>query len=171
MWICLPAHFRARTVSHKACVTLSGRNNQESWNGVHSVSQTFPPLKDPIDGYSHTFRQRSFRARVGVDKINRAGASGRENTEVIALREKRIESSESVRAWVVTARNVCLRAESRFERNVQNAITRFRCNGPRVYVCGAKGSELPKGFIVKIPARICFDNRARETATMLCRTS
>ncbi len=87
MSIHLPAHFRARTVSDEACITLSCGNNQKSGDGVHSVSQALPPLKDPIDGGSHAVRQRRFNARVYVNKVDGAGASRGENAKIIALGE------------------------------------------------------------------------------------
>jgi hypothetical protein len=87
MSIHLPAHFRARTVSDEACIALSCRNNQKSGDGVHSISLAFPPLKDPIDGDSHTLRQRRFSARVYVYKVDRTGASRGENAKIVALGE------------------------------------------------------------------------------------
>src|SRR5713226_758032 len=83
----LPAHFRAWTVSDEACIALSCRNNQKSGDRIHSISQTLPPLKDPIDGGSHAVRQRCFSARVYVNKVDGAGASRRENAKIIALGE------------------------------------------------------------------------------------
>src|SRR6266566_1982770 len=87
MSICLPAHFGARTVSDEPCVALSSWNNQKSRNGIHSVSQTFTPLEDPIDGDSHTLRQHCINARVYVNKVDGAGASRGENAKIIALGE------------------------------------------------------------------------------------
>ena len=85
MTIRLPAHFRARPMADEARVALSRRNNQKPRDGVHSISQTLPPLKDPIDGDSHTLRQRRFSARMYVNKVDGAGASRRENAKIIAL--------------------------------------------------------------------------------------
>src|SRR5712691_3707365 len=87
MPIRLPAHFRARTVSDEACIALSCRNNQKSGDGVHSISQALPPLKDPVDGGSHAVRHRRFSARVYVNKVDGAGASRGENAKIIALGE------------------------------------------------------------------------------------
>src|SRR6266478_6054473 len=154
MTIHLPAHFRARTVPDEARITFSCRNNQKSGDGIHSVSQTLPPLKNPIDGDSHTPRQSCFNARVGVDKVDGAGASRGENAKIIALREQRIEGPERVRPRIVAARDVRLNAESRFQRNVRKPVTGFRSHCPGAYVCGTEGSELPKRFIVEIPAGV-----------------
>ncbi len=88
MAIRLPAHFRARTVPDETRITFSRRNNQKSGHGIHSVSQTLPPLKDPIDGDSHTVRQRRFNARVYVNKVDGARAGRGEDAKIIALREQ-----------------------------------------------------------------------------------
>src|SRR5713101_7678775 len=152
MSICLPAHFRARTVSDEACIALSCWNDQKSRNGIHPVSQTLPPLKDPIDADSHTLRQRCFSARVYVNKVDGAGASRGENAKIIALREQRIEGPERVRPRIVAARDVRFSAESWFQRNVRKTVTGFRCHCPGAYICGTEGSELPKRLIVEIPA-------------------
>src|SRR5229473_1098921 len=165
MSIYLPAHFRARTVSDKACITLSCGNNQKSGDGVHSISQALPPLKDPIDGDSHTLRQRCFSARVYVNKVDGAGASRGENAKIIALREQRIEGPERVRPRIVAARDVRFSTESWFQRNVREMVAGFRSHCPGAYVCGTEGSELPKRFIVEIPAGLHLGDGTRKTRT------
>src|SRR5215831_8711517 len=45
----LPPHLRPRTVPDEPRIALSRGNNQKSRDGIHTVSQTFPPLKDPIE--------------------------------------------------------------------------------------------------------------------------
>src|SRR5216683_3959801 len=165
MSIYLPAHFRARTVSDKACITLSCGNNQKSGDGVHSISQALPPLKDPIDGDSHTLRQRCFSARVYVNKVDGAGASRGENAKIIALREQRIEGPERVRPRIVAARDVRFSAESRFQRNVRKTVTGLRSHCPGAYVCETEGSELPKRFIVEVPAGLHLGDGTRNTRT------
>src|ERR1700686_1973421 len=82
MAIRLPAHFRARTVSDEARITFSRRNNQKAGHGIHSVAQTFPPLKDPIDRDGHTVRQRCFNARVCVDKVDGPGTSRGDDAKI-----------------------------------------------------------------------------------------
>src|SRR6266436_8638924 len=165
MTIHLPAHFRARTVPDEARITFSCRNNQKSGDGIHSVAQTLPPLKDPIDGDSHTPRQSCFNARVGVYKVDGAGASRGEDAKIIALREQRIEGPERVLARIVAARDVRFSAESWFERNVREPVTGFRCHCPGAYICGTEGSELPKRFIVEIPAGLYLGDGTRKTRT------
>jgi len=85
MPIRLPAQFRAWAVPDETRITFSRRNNQKAGNGIHSVLQTLPPLKDPIDGDGHTMRQRRFSARVYVYKVDGAGASRGEDAKIIAL--------------------------------------------------------------------------------------
>src|SRR5258706_10759716 len=163
MLVRLPANLRARTVSDEARITLSCRNNQKSGHGIHSVSQTLPPLKDPIDGDSHTLRQRRFNARVHVYKVDGAWAGGGENAKIIALWEQRIEGPESIRPRIVATGDICLGAESWFQRNVREPVTGFRCHSPCPDICGSEGSELPKGFIVEIPARVPLGDGTRKT--------
>src|SRR5712672_1917613 len=161
----LPPHFEARTMPDEACVALSRRNNQKSGDEVHSISQALPPLKDPIDGDSYTLRQRRFNARVRVDKVDGAGSSRGENAKIIALRKQRIECAEGVRPRIVATRGFRLSAESRFQRNVRKPITGFRSHCPGAYVCGTEGPELPKRFIVEIPAGVHLGDGTRKTRT------
>src|SRR5229473_1898340 len=165
MSIHLPAHFHARTVSDEACIALSCRNNQKSGDRIHSISQALPPLKDPIDGGSHAVRQRRFSARVYVNKVDGAWASRGENAKIIALGEQRIECSKCVRPRIVAARDIRLSAESRFQRNVREPVAGFRSYCPCAYVCGTEGSELPKRFIVEIPAWLPLGHGTRKTRT------
>src|SRR6266566_2930903 len=165
MLVRLPANLRARTVSNETRVALSCRNNQKSGDGVNSISQTLPPLKDPIDGGSHAVRQRRFSARVYVNKVDGARAGRGEDAKIIALREQRIEGPERVRPRIVAARDVRLGAESRFQRNVRKPVTGFRSDCPGAYVCGPETSELPKRFIVEIPAGLPLGDGTRKTRT------
>jgi hypothetical protein len=85
MSVRLPVNLRARPVSNEARIAVSRGNNQKSGDGIHSIPQALPPLKDPIDGDTHAMRQRRFSVRVYVNKIEGAGASRGENAEIIAL--------------------------------------------------------------------------------------
>src|SRR4029077_16764792 len=67
------------------------------------------------------------------------------------------------RPRIVAARDVRLSAESRFQRNVREPATGFRSHCPSAYVCGTKGSELPKRFIVEIPAGLALGDGTRKT--------
>src|SRR5215475_6956801 len=103
MPIRLPAHFRAWSVSDEACIAFSRGNNQKSGNGIYSVSQTFAPLKYPIDRSCNTTRQRHFSARMHVDKVDGTRAGRGEDAKIIALREQRIEGAERVLPRIVAA--------------------------------------------------------------------
>src|SRR6266699_1096153 len=54
----LPAHLHAWTMPDEPRIALSRGNNQKSGDGIHSVSKTLAPLKDPIEGGTHTVRER-----------------------------------------------------------------------------------------------------------------
>ena len=64
----LPVHLRAWTVPHETRVALSCGNNQKSGRNTLRCA-SFPALKYPIPGGSHTVRQRRFNMRVCVDKV------------------------------------------------------------------------------------------------------
>ena len=51
-----------------------------------------------------------------VDKVDRAGTSGGNYSEIIALREQGIEGAKRVRPRIVAARDVRFGAESGLER-------------------------------------------------------
>src|SRR6266853_1081047 len=112
MLVRLPANLRARTVSNETRVALSCRNNQKSGDGVDSISQALPPLKDPIHGGSHAVRQRRLDMRVYVDKVDGTRTSRGEDAKIIALRKQGIECTKSIRLRIVATGDVCLCAES-----------------------------------------------------------
>src|SRR6266550_1548627 len=149
----LPPHLRAWTMPDETRVALSCGNNQKSRDGIHTVAQTLPPLKYPINGDGHTVRQRRFNMRVYVDKVDGARTCGGDDAKVIALRKQGIERTESIRPRIVATGDVCLGAESWFQRNGRKPITGLRCHCPCADICGSEASKLPKCFIVEIPAR------------------
>src|SRR5713101_4810745 len=112
----LPVHLRAWTMPNEARVALSRWNSQKSRDGIHTVVQALAPLKDPIERGSHTVRQRRFHMRVYVDKVDGTRTCRGEDAKIIALREQGIERTESIRPGIVAARDICLGAESRFQR-------------------------------------------------------
>ena len=110
-------------------------------------------------------RQRRFNMRVYVDKVDGARTGRGENAKIIALRKQGIERTESIRPGIVAAGDVRLGAESRFQRNGWKPVTGFRCYRPCPDICGSEASELPKRFIVEIPARLRLSDGTRETRT------
>src|SRR6266404_1185264 len=106
----LPAHLHAWTMPDETGIALSRGNNQKSGDGIHSVSQTLPPLKDPIEGGSHTVRERRFNVRVYVDKVDGARSGCGEDAKIIALRKQRIERTESIGPRIVATGDVGLGA-------------------------------------------------------------
>src|SRR5258708_30166964 len=97
----LPAYLCARTVPDEPRIALSRRNNQKSVDGIHTVQQTLAPLKDPIEGGSHTVRERRFNMRVYVDKVHWAGTCGGDDAKIISLRKQGIERTESIHPRIV----------------------------------------------------------------------
>ena len=163
MPIHLPSHFRARTVPDETRVALSCGNNQKSWNGIHSVSHTLPPLEDPIDGHRHVAGQRHFNARMCVDEVNRARASGGEDAKIVAFRKQGIERAERVCAPVVATGDISLGAESWLQRHVRQGVPGFGGGSPRPDICGSEASELPQRFIIEIPSGFRLRDGTGET--------
>jgi len=110
-------------------------------------------------------RQRGFNAGVYVDKVDGARSGGGEDAKIISLRKQGIERTESIRPGIVSTGDVCLDAESWFERNGRESVSGFRCQSPCPDICRAEASELPKPFIVEIPGRLRLSNGTRETRT------
>src|SRR5260370_33282433 len=87
--------------------------------------------------------KRGFDARVNVYEVNWARTRGGQNAKVIALGKQGIERSQSIRIWVVSARNIRLGAKARSERNGWDAIARFRGARPGFKVRRADRALLP----------------------------
>src|ERR1700733_1494999 len=113
----LPVHFRAWTMTDETRVALSRRNNQKSGDGIHSVAQVLSPLKYPINGGSQIVRQRRFNMRVYVDKVDGTWACRGEDAKIISLRKQGIERTQRIRSGIVATGDVCLGAETWFQRN------------------------------------------------------
>src|SRR5882724_13067801 len=161
----LPAHFCAWTMPDETRVALSCGNNQKSRDGIDPVSQALAPLKDPIEGGSHTVRERRFNVWVQVNKVDRSRTCGGDDAKIVALWKQRIERTESIRPGIVATRDVCLGAESWFQWNGWKTVTGFRCHSPCPDICGTEASKLPERFVIEIPARLRLSNGTRQTRT------
>src|SRR6266478_1831642 len=103
--------------------------------------------------------------RVYVDKVDGTRTCGGEDAKIIALREQGIERTESIRPGIVATGDVCLDAESWFQRNGREPVTGFRCHSPCPDICGSEAAKLPKRFIVEIPTGFRLSDGTRETRT------
>jgi hypothetical protein len=63
---------------------------------------------------------------VYVDEVDGARACGGEDAKIIALQKQGIERPESIRPGIVAIGDVCLDAESWFQRNGRKPVTGFR---------------------------------------------
>src|SRR5580704_1932795 len=63
-----------------------------------------------------------------------------------------IECSERVAARVISARDVSVHAESRFQGCFREPISSIRSKGPRFDACRTEGAELPHTLKVKVPS-------------------
>src|SRR6266550_1736116 len=152
MTIRLPANLCPRPVSNEPCTAPVRSPDQESRHGVHTILQTLPPLKNPVERYGHVMRKYSFHMRMDVDEVDRTGACGGQHSKVVPLRKKGIERSESFRVWIVSAGDVRLGTEPRFKPNRRKSIARFGRNSPSPDVSCTERAELPEALVVKIPS-------------------
>src|ERR1700733_6142510 len=157
----LPSDFRARSVSDKAGATAIRSSDQESGHGIDAVVEALSPFDNPIERQRDIVRGKCFYVRMNINEVDRSWTCCRQDAEVVALRVKRIEGAQRVRRWMISARNVRLCAESRFQRNRGNPIARFRCNGPGTDVCSSEAAKLPKRFIIEIPAGVFAGDGSR----------
>src|SRR5215469_1524856 len=98
---------------------------------------------------------------MNIHKVNWTWSSRCQDTEIVALREERIKRAQSIRGWMVPARDVCLHAEARFQRRVCKSIASFSSDRPRSNVSRTKRAELPQSFIVKVPPGSLSGNGTR----------
>src|SRR5271169_775439 len=103
--------------------------------------------------------------RVYVDKVDGTRTCRGEDAKIIALREQGIERTESIRPGIVAAGDVCLGAESWFQRKGREPVTCLRCDSPCPGICGTEAAKLPKGFVVEIPTGFRLSDGTRDTRT------
>src|SRR5216684_7937324 len=103
--------------------------------------------------------------RVYVDKVDGTRTCGGDDAKIISLRKQGIERTESIRPRIVATGDVCLGAESWFQRNGRKSVTCLRCHSPCADICGTEASKLPKRFMVEIPATLRLSDGTRETRT------
>src|SRR5258708_3087498 len=103
--------------------------------------------------------------RVYADKVDGTRTCRGEDAKIIALREQGIERTESIRPGIVATGDVCLDAESWFQRNGREPVTGFRCHSPCPDICGTEASNLPKCFVIEIPTGFRLSDGTRETRT------
>ena len=84
---------------------------------------------------------------------SRPWACCRQDAEVVAFGVKRTESAQRVRRRMISARNVRLCAEPRFQPNRGNPIARLRCDGPGTDFWRSEVAELPNCIIIEVPTR------------------
>ena len=110
-------------------------------------------------------RQCGFNMRVYVDKVDGTRTCCSEDAEIIALREQGIERTESILPGIVATGDICLSAESWFQRNGRKPVPGFRCHSPGPDIYGTETAKLPKRFIIEIPTGFRLSNGPRETRT------
>src|SRR5437016_10211286 len=104
-----------------------------------------------------------------VDEVERAWTCCGQDPKVIALREQRIKCRQGPQIPMIAGGDISLCADARFQRSREKSVARFRCNGPRSNICGAKRPELPKRLVIKVPTRLFGRDRPRKPPA--CRVS
>ena len=103
MTIRLPTQFGAGAVPDESRAAIVRRPDEESWNSIDSVFKTLPPLDNPVEGDGHVFGKGSFDVRMNINKVDRPRTSRGQHSKVVPLGKQRIERSQRIRAWVVSA--------------------------------------------------------------------
>jgi hypothetical protein len=100
-----------------------------------------------------------------IDEIDPAGTRGSQDAEVVSFREQWIECPERIRirSWMVSARNIGLGAEARFQRYRWKSIARFRGDRPCTNISRAECSELPERLVVEVPTGLFSRDRPRQS--------
>jgi hypothetical protein len=153
MSVNLPMQLRARPVSNKSRLAIACGPDQRSRDRVDSVEDIFSPLKNPVDRCSYVVRKCCFDTRMDVNEVNWTGARCSQDSKVVPLRKEGIEGTQGFRTWIISARDVRLCAEPRFQPNRWKSIACFGRNRPCPDVSGAECAELPEAFVIKIQSR------------------
>src|SRR5580658_5555920 len=102
---------------------------------------------------------------MNVDEVDRTRTRCGQNAKVIAFWKKRIECPQSVRVWVISARDIRLCAETRFQRHRGKSVARFGCECPCPDVVRTEGAKLPEALIVEVPSWLFGGDRTRKPGT------
>src|SRR5712671_139198 len=175
MRIHLPSDLEARPVAYEPRPASTRRPDQETGYRVHAVFQALSPLHNPVEGCSHAVWERPLNPGMKIDKIDWAWTGSSQDPEVVPFGEQCIECSECIRIrfGMISAGNICLRAEAGFQHYRWKPIARFRRNSPCTDIGSAECPELPERLVVEVPTGLFSGDRPRdsyaETMTQLLR--
>ena len=141
---------------------------QKSWNGIHTVSHTFPPLEDPIDRHRHVAGQRHFNARMCVDEVNRAGAGGGDDAKVVAFRKQGIERTERMCAPSSPLEISALALNRGFSGTSGNRYPVSEAGSPRPDTCRIRNFRTATALRNRNPIRVSFARRDGRDARRRC---
>src|SRR5580658_3194615 len=93
----LPTDLAARPVSDISGCTSIGSSNQSTRHVINTILSGLAPLHDPVKRGSDIVRQRKLDMGMNVYKVERPRSCCSQDTEIVALREQGIESTQSIR--------------------------------------------------------------------------
>src|SRR5580692_3945777 len=81
--IYLPSCFDTRPVADEPRAAVAGWDEQKPWNGIHAVSQTFPPLHNHVSRNRHPLWKFRLQPRMHVGEIYRTRSSIGYHSEIV----------------------------------------------------------------------------------------
>src|SRR5580698_9983962 len=109
----IPSHFCTWPVTDEAAFGRIAGDQQEARNCIDTVIRVFAPLRYEVDGRGDTMRQLQLDSGMNIDKVHWSRTGIRQNAEVVADREDRVEGTQRVTAGVISAGDVRLDAKAR----------------------------------------------------------
>jgi len=123
MTIYLPSHLSTRAVAHEPRLAISSRPDEGSRHVIQTVQKALSPIENPVCRERHPVAPLGLYPRVNVYEIERTGAGVSNDAKVVSDRKQRVERSQRVCLWVITAGNISLYAEPRLEPPRWDCVT------------------------------------------------
>src|ERR1700722_12016279 len=89
----LPSHFGTWPVTDETALARIAGDQQEARNRINTVIRVLAPLLDEVHGRRDTMRQLQLYSGMNIDKIHWSRTGIRQNAEVVADGEDRVEGA------------------------------------------------------------------------------
>src|SRR5580658_8567440 len=109
----IPPHFGPWPVTDETALARIAGDQQEARNRINTVIRVLAPLGDEVHGRRDAMRQLQLDSGMNIDKVHWSRTGIRQNAEVVADREDRVEGTQRVTAGVISAGDVRLDAKAR----------------------------------------------------------
>ena len=123
MTIYLPSHLSTRAVAHEPRLAISSRSEESSRHVIQTVQKVLSPIENPVCRERHPVAPLGLYPRVNVYEIERTGAGVSNHAKVVSDRKQRVERSQCVCLWSITAGNISLYAEPRLKPPRGDCVT------------------------------------------------